>query len=310
MPGNLAKHLQAEMKRDPPRGWAYIDREKAVLHRDLSAALGYTPAADLVIESKATRQRIWIELEISRADPVANHAKFAVAHLVDRFDGTFVAMMSPHVVPGRRRLAAHTVAMMRKLDMEAFQTTLFPQLTGDDIKALNHMPTAELRSRCPPAKPEWQRVLSVVKPFVQADGHRILFVGDPAEVRWNAFCWNRDLSTDAGRRLWGGVRGYRVVEHFVWSPSDNSFAPCKFVAFVPAGGQMGMSMGLYARLDEDEPRFDGRRAWKHLERVGFSRTDSAAVLAAFRLWMARWADVLRVKRDRPVIWQPPAWARG
>ena len=260
MTGTLARHLQSEMQRAPPRGWSCVGTEKAVIvDPDLSSALGYRPAADIVIQSKTTGQRVWIELEISRADPVANHAKFAVAHLIDRFNGTFVSMMSPHIATGRRRLAAHTVAMMRKLEMDAFQTSLFPQLSGPQVKELNHMPAGELAANCPPLKPEWARVLAVVKPFANADGHRILFVGDPAEVRWNVFCWNRDAQQLHGEQLWSGARGYRVVEHFAWSPADQTFAPSKFAAFVPAGGQMGMSMGLYATLDESEPRFDGRR---------------------------------------------------
>ena len=297
------------MLKSPPRGWRAVDKEVQLLLPDVSRALGYAPAADLVIESKADGRRVWIELEISRADPVANHAKFAVAHMIKPIEGAFVAMISPHITSGRRRLAAHAVCMMRRMSMDAFQTSLFPQLSGNDIKELNHMAPDKLEAVCPPIEPEWRRVMAVVKPLVDTPEHRILYVGDPAEVRWNVFLWNQSLDSTEGQVLWAGKRGYRAVQHFVWSPQDDLFAPSKFAAFVPSDGAMGMSMEMYAKLDESEPRFDGHLAWKHIERIGFSRTDSPAVLAAFASWAARQADGLRVKLGQPVIWQPPAWAR-
>ncbi len=308
MAGHLAAHLQELMLESPPRGWRAIDREVAVLPPHLSAGLGYAPAADLVIESKADGRRIWIELEISRADPVANHAKFAVAHMIRPVTGTFVAMMSPHISSGRRRLAAHAVSMMRRMSMDAFQTPLFPQLTGIEIKRLNHMPAADLKTVCPPIEPEWQRVLAVVKPVVNESGHRIHFVGDPAEVRWNIFRWNVAVATPAGRELWGGKRGHRVVQHFVCAPKEQHFAPSKYAAFVPCDGGMGMSMEMYARLDESESRFDGHLAWRHLERIGFARSEDSKVRRAFDEWLGRRDDVVKVRRGGPVIWVPPRWA--
>jgi hypothetical protein len=52
-----------------------------------------------------------VELEVSRADPVANHVKFATAHLVSPMPAgdAFVSMVSRHVVRGRSNLAAHMV---------------------------------------------------------------------------------------------------------------------------------------------------------------------------------------------------------
>ncbi len=307
MPGILAKHLQRVMLDATPRGWRAVGRERQLLSPAQARTLGYRPAVDLVVESTGTGRRIWVELEISRADPVANHAKFAVLHTLRPMEGTFVAMMSPHIASGRRRLAAHAVGMMRRLGMDAFQTSLFPQLTGDRIKQLNHMPLRELERVCPPVGPEWERLLAVVKPLREEAEHRILFVGDPAEVGWNAFRWNRDVATPDGRALWGGRRGFRTVEHFVWAPLDQLFAPSKFAAFVPAGGYGGMSMQLYAQLDESEPRFDGHRAWKHLERLGYTRNEDPALTALFQRWQEGWKDVLRVKRGVAVIWRPPLW---
>lgn len=56
-------------------------------------------------------RRVWVELEVSRADPVANHVKFATAHLVSPMPAgdAFVSMVSRHVVRGRSNLAAHMV---------------------------------------------------------------------------------------------------------------------------------------------------------------------------------------------------------
>jgi len=304
---NLARHLARTMLATTPRGWRAIGTELPLLPRDVSKRLGYRPAADLVVESTRTGQRLWVELEISRADPVANHAKFAVLYDLAPLEGTFVAMMSPHIVSGRRALAAHAISMMRRLGIDAFQTSLFPQLTGPRVKQLNHMPLVELAKACPPVEPEWERLLAVVRPLREAATHRILFVGDPAEVGWNAHRWNIAVTTPEGRTLWGGKRGHRTVEHFVWAPLDNLFAPSKFTAFVPAGGLDGMSMPLYAKLDESEPRFDGHRAWKHLERLGYTRNEDPALEKLFWAWQEPWSELLRVKRQTPVIWRPPAW---
>lgn len=313
MPSNLAAHLQTALLADPPKGWIAVGREQRVLQPDTATALGFNPAADLAIENKATKQKLWLELEISRADPVANHAKFAVAHLAQGPKSSpaaiFVSMMSPHIATGRRRLGAHTISAMRRLDMLAYQTVLFPQLTGPEIKELNHMPLVVLERECPPVAPEWDRVLRVANPIACADGHAILYVGDPAEVRWNIFAWNRAVESTDGALLWGGLRGHRTVQHYVWSPTTKLFAPSKFAAYVPADGDLGMTMKRYVTLDESESRFDGHLAWKHLERIGFTRTEDSAAMADFRAWFAGRAENLRVRGGTPVLWQPPSWAR-
>lgn len=282
--------------------------ERRLLATALAERVGYAPAADLVIENSSGTRRIWVELEISRADPVANHAKFAIASRLQRFDDTFVAMVSRHVTGGRRALCSHAITMMRQLEVDAFQTSLLPQLDGDEIKRLNHLSRPELLAACPSLAPEWDRLLTVALPAVERDGRRILFIGDPVEAAWNVHQWNLDVATDAGRALWAGRRGFRAVEHFVWWPPARLFAPCKFTAFVPAGGALGMNMAMYADLDESEPLFDGRRAWTHIERIGFARSEDSALHERFWRWQRAQGDVLRVKRNRPVIWVPPGWA--
>jgi hypothetical protein len=47
-------------------------------------------------------RRIWVEFEVSRADPVANRAKFATSRFLEPegSDDTFVSMASRHIAPG------------------------------------------------------------------------------------------------------------------------------------------------------------------------------------------------------------------
>ncbi|GDX83298.1 hypothetical protein LBMAG42_51090 [Deltaproteobacteria bacterium] len=308
MSGNLARHIQHTLGETAPRGWRVAGTERRLLATELEGRVGYAPAADLVIENTTGTRRIWVELEISRADPVANHAKFAIASRLQRFDDTFVAMVSRHVTGGRRALCSHAITMMRQLGVDAFQTSLLPQLDGAEIKRLNHLSRPELVAACPSLAPDWERLLTVSAPLTERDGRRILFIGDPVEAAWNVHQWNLDVATEAGRALWAGKRGFRAVEHFVWWPPAGLFAPCKFTAFVPAGGALGMNMAMYADLDESEPLFDGRRAWTHIERIGFVRSEDPALHERFWRWQRAQGEVLRVKRDRPLIWVPPGWA--
>ena len=216
MSGNLARYLAGALTKSAPPGWRGVSAEHNLFSRELAERVGYSPAADLVVENTGQGRRIWVEFEISRADPVANHAKFAVAHLVQQFDDTFVSMVSTHVVAGRRALCAHAVTMMRRLGLDAFQTSLLPQLDGNSIKRLNHLTVLEISRECPPVDAEWDRLLAVATPFADRAGVRILLIGDPAEAAWNVHQWNLDLSTDIGRGQWAGkrVRECSAVEAF------------------------------------------------------------------------------------------------
>ena len=115
---HLARYLQNDFRTNCPQGWT-CQTEVKVVPPDLERWLGYAPQADAMFQEVATGRRVWVELEISRADPVANHAKFATAHRLHPLPvaDTFVSMVSRHVVRGRSNLAAHTVGLMRAVGM-------------------------------------------------------------------------------------------------------------------------------------------------------------------------------------------------
>jgi hypothetical protein len=121
--GRLAGYLQDEFERLCPDGWQ-IHREHSFVHPELSGILGFSPRADLCIKRLDGSKRLWVELEISRADPAANQMKFAAAHLFEPFEASdfFVSMVSAHVAPGRRNLGAQAVLILRRLGLRAQQS--------------------------------------------------------------------------------------------------------------------------------------------------------------------------------------------
>jgi hypothetical protein len=185
----------------------------------------------VVLREGHSGRRLWIEFEVSRADPVANHAKFATAHLLQPQapSDVFVAMVSRHVDRGRRNLAANTIHLLRHVGMQAIQTVLFPSLPGSEVKRFNHLSKEELRQTGPEVPPELDRVLAV-KPRGEAGEHRIYLAGEVVEVPLNARAWNREVATPLGRQQWGRRRR---VQYFVAVPYSGEFAPCKFCAFLP-----------------------------------------------------------------------------
>src|ERR1035438_419476 len=127
--GSLTGYLQEQFEATCPTGWHCLP-EVCLMDRDLSRMLGYSPRADVVLTERDSGCRLWVEFEVSRADPVANHAKFATAHLFQPQapNDVFVSMVSRHVDRGRRNLAASTIQLMRQVGMRAVQTVLFPHL--------------------------------------------------------------------------------------------------------------------------------------------------------------------------------------
>ena len=73
----------------------------------------------------------------------------------------------------------------------------------------NHLLPDQLAEHCPPARPEFDRLVTISRPAMESATHRILYASDPSEVRWNTLRWNRDVATPAGRDLWRGrVNGH------------------------------------------------------------------------------------------------------
>lgn len=327
MPGSLTPFLQEQFARHCPEGWT-CRREVPLLSPALKKRLGYNPRADVLLEREDGSRRLWVEFEVSRADPVANHVKFATAHLFQpQPEGdAFVAMVSAHVVSGRRNLAAHAVLLMRHLGMHAFQTVLLPQFTGAEIKKYNHIDLESLENENLPVENEIERVLAVSASVGRSGDHRIFFAGDWFDVWGNVQRWNDELQDERMRQLWGR----RTVTYFVFDPATEQFAPSKFCAFLrlpegmsqadrvreEAGGWstrsmlgMGMSVPFYVTLDENESRFDGAVARHHLEeRLAMRRCfseDVPRVARHFEQWIQKWDGCLRVHPRGPIFLLPP-----
>lgn len=267
--GTLTLFLQREFPRHCPPGWV-CHPEVPLIPSQHANLLGYNPRADLLVERDDGTRRLWIEFEVSRADPVANHAKFATSHLFYpwREADSFVAMVSHHVARGRRNLAANTVSLMRSLGIDAFQTTLLPHLAGLEIKRLNHMELQAIQQEDIDIRSEVERVFTVSNPIFSNSKHRIYFVSDILGVILNLRQWNNDLSKPEGRKKWGR----RTVTYFVYDPYSKNFAPSKICAYLVIqpemkGGTIAtqMTVDFYVTLDESETRFDGNIARNHLE---------------------------------------------
>lgn len=315
---SLTSLLQQSFAAQVPTGWA-CRPEVAVLSKELERILGFAPRADVLLENAETNRRVWIEFEISRADPVANHMKFAVGHLfAPQLPGdAFVSMISDHVAVGRMNLGASAVMLMRRLGMQAFQIPLFPSMDGSSVKALNHLPQPELIDRRLDVKPEIERVLSISEPVYADRGHRIFFVSNAFEVSLNVMEWNRAAATRDGADLWGT----RTVTFFVYDPRSQLFAPSKFCAFIPVSRiaesleseskdqTLGMTMPHYCSIDASERRFDGGAARKHfLNRLGYrllQMGESHGLSTRFESWLGTQKHSIRIHPRRAHILAPP-----
>lgn len=315
----LARYLQQAFRESCPVGWD-CEAEVAVVPENIAEWLGYAPQADIVLSHAESGRRIWIELEISRADPVANHAKFATAHLVSPMSAgdAFVSMVSRHVTRGRGNLAAHTVGLMRAVGIRAFQTPLFPQIEGPAVKILNHLPMDRLAAEVLPGKQEVDRAVSVATTLGAACGQDIHFAGNPIEVACNVHRWNLDMTDPECREIWRR----RPVRYFVHDPRTGTFAPSKFAAYIllpqtrpPAGNPFsltGISVKAYTAIDQAHPLFDGNRAWRHLhQRLGMAMHPLTQLNSATQTAFSRWADLhnetLAIDGKGPVILSPTPW---
>jgi len=323
--GILTGYLQREFIAQCPSGWVARGEVPVLAHdlaRDLVQLFGYAPHADVLLEREDGSRRLWIEFEVSRADPVANLAWFATAHLFQPQLGSdsFVAMVSPHVARGRRNLAANTVSLMRHVGMSAFQTVLFPHVEPAEIKRLNHLDPRSQDAAFPAVGPEIDRVFAVAEPVTSSGAHRIYLAGDILDALLNVRRWNEGIGSAEGRALWGK----RTVTYFVFDPHSRTFAPAKFCAYLPLLDNLGigrpagaadiraaMTVGLYSQLDSSDTRFDGHRAQTHLThglgmRVVPAEGDSVTG-ALFNEWLRQHAETITVNSSGALLITPPAW---
>lgn len=317
--GNLAVFFQLAFVDLCPSGWA-CRQEERVLSPDFERLLGYSPRADVCLENIDASRRIWIEFEISRADPVANHAKFATAHLFKPFEAsdTFVSMVSSHVARGRRNLASNTVHLLRHVGISAFQTVLLPSVEPAEIKRLNHSSIDALRCSNLDVPRELSRVFQIIEPVIDDDGHRIHFVSELFDVIRNLHHWNLEVGTPEGAALWKR----RTVTYFVFDPVSKLFAPSKYCAYVipvrssPIGSASAtglMNLSSYCKLDQSDRRFDGNRARNHLTtNLGMSLVtpiETPAIRLAFDAWLSLHNAAIQVHPSGAKFLVPPIWYR-
>ncbi len=312
---SLTTYLQDQFTEHCPVGWI-SQREAPVLSSRLESMLGYAPRADVLLSKQDDSKRLWIEFEVSRADPVANHAKFAAGHIFDpqQQNEIFISMVSSHVARGKHNLAANTIFLMRLIGMRAFQTVLFPQIPPDEIKWLNHLPDNDLSQQHLDITAEIDRILSVSESVARTSGHLIYFCSNYAEVSLNIRDWNQEMLSAEGQTIWG----CRRVTYFAYDPGLDLFAPSKFCAYMPIHGRgsslpiSGMTLTFYAQLDERETRFDGNIARQHLvKHLGMRecRSYDSSLQERFREWIGAFQRHLNLPIDGPVFILPPDWYR-
>jgi hypothetical protein len=255
---------------------------------------------------------------------VANHAKFATSHLfhpqspIDRF----LAMVSPHVTRGRRNLASNTIALMRQVGMKAYQTVLFPYMAPADVQRINQLSQDALFAQDLDVDREIERALAVTEPAISMANYDIHLVGDLLGVMLSLRRWNEDVTTEAGKRMWGR----RTVTYFVFELESGLFAPSKFCAYsaVPTRTQLGeaaqgtaalgaMTIAIYTALNDGSHLLDGHRAQMHLTRglgmiVAHSR-DVPDLDAAFDRWMQQHEEDICIHPSGPVFLMSPDWFR-
>ncbi len=315
--GMLATYLQDNFVKLCPQDWT-CEQEVPVLEPRLAKLFGYAPKADVVLQRRDGSRKLWIEFEVSRADPVANHAKFATAHLFQPqlASETFISMVSSHVAKGRRNLAANTIFLMRHIGMRAFQTTLLPGLPPEEIYRINHLQRDSIGAMDLDTRQEIDRAMTVSEPLAMTDQYRVFFVGDLLEVMCNLQYWNRAVLTEEGRKLWGR----RPARYLVFDPMSKLFAPSKFCAFRPiacetaeAGASVGSEhdhrvlrqLGRGGAAIRRKPRMAAPlRPSRH---VGLRIGEDPVMMVHFQNWLARVGDAINVDVKTTVALSPPNW---
>jgi hypothetical protein len=305
---SLTAFLQKKFKENCPKDW-FSYSEVELLPPELSQMLGYSPRVDVLLENRILSRRYWIEFEISRADPVANHVKFATGHLFSPQSPNeiFVSMMSSHITRGRHNLAANTIFLMRRIGMSAFQTMLFPQLSPKDVKRLNHTSSIDELDKLN-ISDEIDRIFNVTVQINSMSQHKIFFTSNYAEVMLNLRTWNQEIESEHGKELWGK----RTVTYFVFDPASEKFAPAKFCAFLPVdANRIGMDLSLYTELSENETRFDGTIARKHLvNSLGMIEKrphDVPRISSIFQRWFQNHLQRINLHPKGYSFILPPEW---
>ena len=337
----LARYLQHRFAEHCPPGWR-CRMEAPLVDKEASRRLGFEPRADLLLEQAEGGRRVWVEFEISRADPVANHAKFTTVRFFEDLprQDTFVSMVSRHVDPGRAALAAGAASWMRAIGIPAFQLPLLPHLDGPEVKQLNALPLQTLQRSGPAVGPEIDRVLDVTHAAALPEGHRIHKADNPWTVGLNVRRWNFEMTQPDLAALWGR----RPVQYFAYDPASALFAPSKFCAFIPGalfrgggvqlralqGGLDGgawaaaltsaaeahaMTMRVYTLLGEGDPRFDGHVARKHLQgslryRLTPLQEAPAPIAKAFATWHAAVGGHVPLRGAVQLLEPPVSGRRG
>ena len=305
---HLAETLQRRWVESPPAGWSASREVRVISPRDRKI-LGYEPVADLLLLNAASSRRIWIELEISRADPAANQVKFGCAHLLQPLppSDSFISLVTRAVAIGRSNLAAHATWLLRANGLHAFQIPLLPQFAPLEIKQFNHgkRDLQELPT------PDLGEILLDTEPVGSSDGSGIYRVTNRLEVILNIHQWNKDMADGDARTAWGRRR----VRYFVNDRVSNLFAPSKFAAYTripktpssdePLPYNPAMTVRAYSKIPHDTPIFDGRKAWQKISSLGFQvkRASECPVLIQdhFRAWAGTHAASLDIDFDHAEI---------
>lgn len=312
MPGNLARFLAQGFVEAAPRGWRG-STEQGLLSERTASRLGFRTRSDVTF-ALPEGNRLIIELEISRADPVTNQVEFLLAQRQGDVSGTdvLVSMFSSDVTRGRRNLSAWFHRHLRAQGSTAFQVALLPELSHQQIHELNHSSLEALARRELPIERELERVRSIVVPRGEV-AHRIHFAGDVSDVMANLWVYNHEI-----RGVGGPSWVPRRAQYLVFDPITRWFAPSKFCAFVPAPRAAGartpdtMTLELYASLGEQDPRFDGHRARKHLTgRLAFHECNPVEPIAGhLDRWWKELAGALVPRRPLRILVPPPWYDRG
>jgi hypothetical protein len=319
--GRLAGFLQRAFARGSPRrGWT-CSIEAPLIDPQAARRLGFNPRVDVLMTRSDDARRIWVEFEVSRADPVANQAKFASAAF---FEGcgagdAFVSMASRHIAPGRKALMATTAMFMRSVGIPAFQVDLLPDTDGPTIKSLNATRAQELERASIDVDAEIDRVIAVADAKLISGWHRIHMADNAFTVSANVRTWNAEAADPVLASRWATRR----VRFLAFDPSSRLFAPSKFCAFVPAttgaveGRSFlsvreppgGMTSEIYFSLGEQDPRFDGHIARVHLERRLRYRPIARSALSGgmadeLERWQTANSATISVPRDAVVLVPP------